>query len=45
MICLEHYIIWLTGSDTEKIGAKGFGGLLNVLVEENGEDKMVREIN
>jgi len=31
--------------DNEKIGAKLFGELRNVVLEENGEDKMVREDN
>ena len=37
--------IWLRNLDTEKIGEELFVGLLNLLVEENGEDKMVREKN
>ena len=31
--------------DTKKIGAEVFGELWNVVLEENGEDKMVRESN
>jgi hypothetical protein len=40
---LEHYFIWLR--DLEKIGAEIFGDLRNVILEEKGEDKMVREHN
>ena len=31
--------------ETNKIGAKVFGELQNVVLEENGDDKMVRECN
>jgi hypothetical protein len=44
MLCLEHCFIWLRDLDTKKIGAEVFRELQNV-VEENGEDKMVRESN
>ena len=40
--------IWsivLYGSETKKIGAEVFGVLQNVVLEEKGEDKIVREIN
>jgi hypothetical protein len=40
VLCLEHCFIWLRGLDTKKIGAEVFG-----VLEENGEDKMVRESN
>ena len=38
-------ILGLRDLDTKKIGAEVFGELLNVMLEENGEDKMVRESN
>ena len=41
--CLEHCFIWLRDLDTKKIGTEVFGELRNVVLEENGEDKMVRE--
>jgi hypothetical protein len=31
--------------DTKKIGVEVLGELRNVVLEENGEDKMVRESN
>ena len=31
--------------DTKKIGTEVFGELRNLVLEENGEDKMVRESN
>ena len=37
--------IWRRDLDTKKIGAEVFGELRNVVLEENGEDKMVRENN
>ena len=36
--------IWLTDLDSKKIEAEVFGKILNVVQEENGEDKMAREI-
>jgi hypothetical protein len=45
VLCLEHCFIWLRGLDTKKIGAEVFGELWNVVLEENGEDKIVRESN
>ena len=45
MLGLEHCFIWLRDLDTKKIGAEVSGQLLNVVLEENGEDKMVRERN
>ena len=46
MLCLEHCFIWLRDLVTKKSGAEVFGELQNVVLEEeNGEDKMVREIN
>ena len=35
--------IRLSALDTNKMGAEDFGELWNELLEENGEDKMVRE--
>ena len=37
--------IWLRDLNTKKIGAEVYGELLNVVLEKNGEDKMVRESN
>ena len=45
VLCLEHCFIWLRDLDTKKIGMEVFGELRNVVLEENGEDKMVRESN
>ena len=42
---LEHCFIWLRDLDTKKIGTEVFGELQNVELEENGEDKMIRERN
>jgi hypothetical protein len=42
---LEHCLIWPRDLDTKKIGTEVFGELLNVVLEENGEDKLVRESN
>jgi hypothetical protein len=42
---LEHCSIWLRDLDTKEIGAEVFRELQNLVSEENGEDKMVREIN
>jgi hypothetical protein len=42
---MEHCFIWLRDLETKKIGAEVFGELCNVVLEENGGDKMVREIN
>ena len=43
--CLEHCIIWLRNLNTKKTGAEVFGELRNVVLEENGKDKRVRENN
>ena len=43
VLCLEHCFIWLRDLDTKKIGVELFGKLQNVVLEENGEDKMVKE--
>ena len=40
---LEYCTVWLRDMATKKIGAEIFGKLRNVVLEENGEDKMVRE--
>ena len=45
VLSLEHLIIWLRDLDTKKIEAEIFGELRNVVLEENGEDKIVRESN
>ena len=42
MLFLKHRFIWLRGLDTKKVGAKVFGELLNVVLEENEEDQMVK---
>ena len=42
---MEHYFIWLRDLDIKKIGKEVFGEVLNVVLEENGENKMVRESN
>ena len=39
------FFLCLTDLDTKKIRAEKFGELRNVVLEDNGEDKMVREIN
>jgi hypothetical protein len=41
MLCLEHFFIWLRYLDTKKIIMEVCGELRNVVLEENGEDKMV----
>ena len=43
MLSLKHLFIWLRDLDTKKIGVKVFGELSNVVLEGNGEDKMVHE--
>ena len=40
MLYLEHCFIWLRDRDTKKISAEVLGELLNVVLEENGEDKI-----
>ena len=45
VLCLEHCFIWLRDLDTKKIGTEVLGELRTVVLEENGEDKMVRESN
>ena len=37
--------MWLRDLDTNKTGAEIFGELRNVVLEENGEGKMVKESN
>ena len=43
MLCLENCILWLRDLETKNIGAEVFGELQNVVLEDNGENKMVRE--
>ena len=45
VLYLEHCFIWLRDLDTETIRAEVFRELWNMVLEENGEDKMVRESN
>ena len=40
---LEHCFIWLRDLDAKKIGAEIFRELWNVVLDENGEDKMISE--
>ena len=40
-----YCFILLRNLDTKKLGAEVFGELLNVMLEENGEHKMVGEFN
>ena len=42
---MGHCIERLKDLDTKKIGGEVFGELENVILEENGEGKMVRESN
>ena len=42
---MEHCFVWFRDLDTKKIGAEVFRELLNVVMEENEEDKMARESN
>jgi hypothetical protein len=44
LLCLKHCIIRLRDLDTKKIRVEVFGELQNLVLEENGEDKMVREV-
>ena len=41
----EYCFIWLRDLDTKKIETQIFDELWNVVLEENGEDKIVRESN
>ena len=41
----KHCFMWFRDLDTKIIGAEVFGELRNVVLEENGEDKMVKEIS
>ena len=45
MLCLEHCFIWLRDMNIKKIETEVFVELPNVVLEDNGEDKMVRESN
>ena len=42
---MEHCIVSVRDLNTKKIKAELFGELQNVVLEENGEDKMVKENN
>jgi hypothetical protein len=42
---LEHCIVWLKYLDTKNTSAEVFGKLINVVLEENEEDKTGRENN
>ena len=41
---MEHCFIWLRDLDTKKFEPEVFGELRNVVLEENGEDKMVKKV-
>ena len=41
MLCLEDCIVWLRDLKTKKIRLEVFKELLNVVLEENEEDKVV----
>jgi hypothetical protein len=43
-VCPQRYSVQIY-PDTKRIGADMFGDLLNVVLEKNEEDKMVRESN
>ena len=43
--CLDHCFIWLRDLDTKKIGGGVFGEFWHVVLEENGEDIIIREVN
>ena len=36
--------MWIRDLDNKKIGAEVFGELRNVMLKENGEDKMTRKV-
>ena len=40
---LDQFFIWLRILDTKKVRGELFGELWNVVLEENVEDKMIRE--
>ena len=42
---MKHCTVLLRDLDTKKIGVEVFGELQNVLLEDNGEDKIIRESN
>ena len=42
---MEHCFIWLRDLDTKTIGTDVFGELRNVVLDENGEDQMIRKNN
>ena len=41
---MEHCFTWLRDLDTNKIGVKIFGELRNLVLEENGEQKMPEKL-
>ena len=43
--CVWSIALYGSDLDTKKIGTEVFGELRNMVLEENGEDKMVRESN
>ena len=45
MLCLEHCFIWLRDLYIKKIEAEVFGEHWNVVLKDNGEDKMARVTN
>ena len=42
---LLYMVIWLRDLDTKQIETEVFGEIRNEVMEENGEDKMIRESN
>jgi hypothetical protein len=42
---LERCTVWLRDLDINNIGAEVIGALRNVVLEENGEDKIAKESN
>ena len=45
MLFLENGFLLLRDPENKKIGAQVFGEILNVVLEENEEDKVLRESN
>ena len=43
VLSLDHFFIWLADLYTKKIGVEVFVKLWNVVLEENGENKMIRK--
>ena len=42
---MEHCTVWLEDLDSTQIGVEVLGELRNVVLDDNGENKMVRESN